>query len=393
MVELVRAEVANSTQFTCFIGRSLKCEPAVKPFAWLGNPMNYRNRCGPRAAARLDDTREVQLGVRRLVGDAEFWKTILLPEAVMMYSRNIGNVGNTANTGNSDRGVLVIGALLLAACSSGNSPGSGGGGGSGVLAVTGGASTSPATGGISATGGIAAMGGEMAAGGMSSVGGEMAAGGVLKMGGMMTTGGTIAASGGTTVGAGGMLAFGGEGAGGMLSMGGMATTGGKTASGGTVSSGGMMGMAGTMRTGGTMAMGGMMRTGGTMAMGGMMGMGGEMGTGGSTHADAGASCHAPGTLMVVNSGMTAYLVDQVANPTLTFCRGSTYVFSVSATGHPFYIKTVRSNGTANAFAMGVTGNGTDSGDVTFMVPASAPNTLFYDCSIHAVMGGTIHIVN
>jgi hypothetical protein len=97
--------------------------------------------------------------------------------------------------------------------------------------------------------------------------------------------------------------------------------------------------------------------------------------------------------MVVNSAMTAYLVDSVANPTLTFCRGNTYVFSVNATGHPFYVKTVRSNGTTNAFTMGVTGNGTDVGDITFMVPASAPDTLFYDCAIHAVMGGTIHIVN
>jgi hypothetical protein len=97
--------------------------------------------------------------------------------------------------------------------------------------------------------------------------------------------------------------------------------------------------------------------------------------------------------MVVNSGMTAYLVDQMANPALTLCRGSTYVFSVNATGHPFYIKTVRSNGIGNAFSPGVTGNGTDVGEVTFAVPASAPDTLFYDCSIHAAMGGTIHIVN
>jgi hypothetical protein len=145
--------------------------------------------------------------------------------------------------------------------------------------------------------------------------------------------------------------------------------------------------------GGAMTMGGAMETGGMMRTGGMMSTGGVMGTGGSTHADAGAACHAPGTLMVVNSAMTAYLVDSVANPTLTFCRGNTYVFSVNATGHPFYVKTVRSNGTTNAFTMGVTGNGTDVGDVTFMVPASAPDTLFYDCSIHAVMGSTIHIVN
>jgi hypothetical protein len=95
----------------------------------------------------------------------------------------------------------------------------------------------------------------------------------------------------------------------------------------------------------------------------------------------------------VNSGITAWLIDQVANPTLTFCRGSTYTFAVNASGHPFYIKTVMSAGTANAYSSGVTGNGTESGNVTFVVPANAPDTLFYDCAIHIAMAGTIHIVN
>ncbi|HJX52393.1 MAG TPA: hypothetical protein VJ801_06470 [Polyangia bacterium] len=91
--------------------------------------------------------------------------------------------------------------------------------------------------------------------------------------------------------------------------------------------------------------------------------------------------------------MTAWLIDQVANPTLTFCRGSTYTFAVNAPGHPFSIKTVKSTGTANTYSSGVTGNGTQSGDVTFVVPADAPNTLFYDCEIHIAMAGTIDIVN
>jgi hypothetical protein len=95
----------------------------------------------------------------------------------------------------------------------------------------------------------------------------------------------------------------------------------------------------------------------------------------------------------MNSGMTAWLIDQVANPTLTFCRGSTYTFSVSAPGHPFYIKTVKSIGSANAYESGVTGNGTESGNVTFVVPTNAPDTLFYDCGVHIAMSGTIHIVN
>ena len=91
--------------------------------------------------------------------------------------------------------------------------------------------------------------------------------------------------------------------------------------------------------------------------------------------------------------MTAYLIDGIANPSLTFCRGSTYVFSVNAPGHPFYIKTVRGNGTGNAYSSGVTGNGATAGDVSFAVPTDAPATLYYDCAIHAAMSGPINIVD
>jgi hypothetical protein len=119
-----------------------------------------------------------------------------------------------------------------------------------------------------------------------------------------------------------------------------------------------------------------------------MSTGGMLGTGGSV-----AACHAPGTLTVTNQAMTAYLIDGTANPTLTLCRGSTYTFAINAPGHPFYIKTVQSTGTANAYSTGVTGNGATSGNVTFVVDSAAPNTLFYDCSIHVAMAGTLNIVN
>ena len=131
-------------------------------------------------------------------------------------------------------------------------------------------------------------------------------------------------------------------------------------------------------------------SGGTPAgSGGIIGSG----AGGAGGASTGASCHAPGTLQVTNSGMTAYVIDGVSNPDLTFCRASTYVFAVSTPGHPFYINSVQGTGTSNAYSSGVTGNGTTSGNVTFVVPSDAPDTLFYNCSIHTAMTGTIHIVN
>ena len=127
----------------------------------------------------------------------------------------------------------------------------------------------------------------------------------------------------------------------------------------------------------------------TMGGGGSTSTDGTGGSGGGTT----ASCHAAGTLTVTNDGMTAYMIDGSANPTLTLCRGSAYTFAVNATGHPFYIKTVQGAGTANAYSTGVTGNGVEVGNVTFAVDPSAPNALFYDCSIHAAMTGTINIVN
>jgi hypothetical protein len=203
-----------------------------------------------------------------------------------------------------------------------------------------------AAGGITATGGVSASGGVTAAGGESTTGGATAAGGVAETGGLTATAGV-------------------------------------TAKGGSTAAGGATG------TGGATAKGGATTAGGSIATGGAPATGGVTATGGST----GVACHAPGTLMVVNSDMTAWLIDGVANPTLTFCRGSTYVFSVNAPGHPFYIKTASTTGIGDAFSTGVTGNGATAGDVTFAVPSSAPNTLFYHCSIHSPMGGTIDIVN
>jgi hypothetical protein len=121
------------------------------------------------------------------------------------------------------------------------------------------------------------------------------------------------------------------------------------------------------------------------------GIGGTSGSGGS--GGTSTTCQAAGTLNVTNSDSTAYMIDGVANPDLTLCRGSTYTFAVASPGHPFYIKTVQGAGTGNAYDSGVTGNGTDSGMVVFVVPADAPSTLFYNCSLHPPMTGTIHVID
>ena len=107
---------------------------------------------------------------------------------------------------------------------------------------------------------------------------------------------------------------------------------------------------------------------------------------------------------VTNNGTSAYTftttdtnMDGAAlatgdNPTLTLYRGVTYHFTLTATGHPFYIKTSATTGTGNQYTTGVTGNGTETGVVLFTVPEAAPSTLYYVCGNHAAMSGTINIL-
>ena len=89
----------------------------------------------------------------------------------------------------------------------------------------------------------------------------------------------------------------------------------------------------------------------------------------------------------------SYNINGSENPSLTVKRGQTYTFSVNTPGHPFFLAAVQGTNMANAFTDGVSGNGTQSGTVTFVVPSSAPSTLFYDCALHSGMTGVINVTN
>jgi surface protein len=78
------------------------------------------------------------------------------------------------------------------------------------------------------------------------------------------------------------------------------------------------------------------------------------------------------------------------DPGLTFKVGDEITFSVSAAGHPFYLKTVAGTGTGNEIS-GVTNNGISSGSVVWK--PSAAGTYYYQCSLHSGMVGTITIEN
>jgi hypothetical protein len=99
------------------------------------------------------------------------------------------------------------------------------------------------------------------------------------------------------------------------------------------------------------------------------------------------------TIGVTNAGAGAYIINGSSNPSLTLQRGVSYRLQVSASGHPFWIKTAATTGTGNAYSTGVTNNGSESGTIVFNVPLDAPDTLYYICQYHGGMVGTLNIVN
>jgi hypothetical protein len=96
---------------------------------------------------------------------------------------------------------------------------------------------------------------------------------------------------------------------------------------------------------------------------------------------------------ITPSGMSAWTVNAQANPGLTLVRGHSYTFAVNAPGHPFWIKSMPGTGTNDSFDMGAANNGLSAGTLTFVVPASAPSTLYYQCQFHEPMVGLLTIVS
>ena len=79
------------------------------------------------------------------------------------------------------------------------------------------------------------------------------------------------------------------------------------------------------------------------------------------------------------------------DPTLYVMRGMTYAFDNSSNGgsHPFRIQSTQGlSGTA--YTQGQSGSGTNV--LYWTVPMDAPNTLYYQCTIHALMNGTINVL-
>ena len=80
------------------------------------------------------------------------------------------------------------------------------------------------------------------------------------------------------------------------------------------------------------------------------------------------------------------------NPNFKLCRSYTYTFAIDATGHPFYFKLKNSLGAADAYDTGVTNNGATKATITWTLAGTTPGVLYYQCSVHQAMGGTIDVV-
>jgi len=95
-------------------------------------------------------------------------------------------------------------------------------------------------------------------------------------------------------------------------------------------------------------------------------------------------------------GSTAYNVQGpgfpgsgTQNATIVLYRGFTYdLHSVSGATHPLRIQATTGLG-QSAYTTGVTGS--ESGLQSFTVPMNAPNTLYYQCTVHSAMNGTFDI--
>jgi len=102
---------------------------------------------------------------------------------------------------------------------------------------------------------------------------------------------------------------------------------------------------------------------------------------------------------ISNNGSSNYVISgpgglsSANNPDLYLERGQTYQFIMNAAGHGFGIQT--SSGTwnnSNAYTTGITNAGAATGVITFQVPYSAPERLYYACtSGHSGMVGNLYI--
>ena len=80
------------------------------------------------------------------------------------------------------------------------------------------------------------------------------------------------------------------------------------------------------------------------------------------------------------------------DPTIYVMRGHTYKFTNNMNAHPFRIQsTTGTSGTP--YNDGITNNAVSNGTLTWTVRMDSPATLYYQCTAHAAMNGTINVLS
>ena len=79
------------------------------------------------------------------------------------------------------------------------------------------------------------------------------------------------------------------------------------------------------------------------------------------------------------------------DPDLYLARGAVYEFVNGMGAHPFRIQSTANGSTGTQYNTGVTNNDVSNGTLKFEVPFNAPDTLYYQCTAHAAMGGKLYI--
>ena len=80
------------------------------------------------------------------------------------------------------------------------------------------------------------------------------------------------------------------------------------------------------------------------------------------------------------------------DPTIYVMRGHTYKFTNSMNAHPFRIQSTQGT-SGTPYNNGVTNNAVSNGTLTWEVRMDAPGTLYYQCTAHANMQGTITVLS
>lgn len=80
------------------------------------------------------------------------------------------------------------------------------------------------------------------------------------------------------------------------------------------------------------------------------------------------------------------------DPTVYVIRGQTYKFTNAMGAHPFQIQSTQGLG-GTAYNDGVTNNAVSNGTLVWEVRMDAPSELYYQCTSHADMNGTIHVLD